>query len=184
MQAHNWIDLAGVVKGRWHVLTPAGKSANGKAMWLCRCACGTERVVASEHLVSGTSRSCGCLQKETTITRCKLQPFLALFNVLKRSAKRAGHPVAMSLEEFVNFTGISTCHYCDTGVVWIDAGYGPYNLDRKDTTLGYAKENCVVCCNACNRGKGNQFTYEEWVVMTSALKGLRNGNTKQHAATA
>lgn len=32
-----------------------------RAMWLCQCACGTTRTVESSKLVSGHTKSCGCL---------------------------------------------------------------------------------------------------------------------------
>ncbi len=32
--------------------------------WLCRCECGTERLVRPYRLRNGESRSCGCLQRE------------------------------------------------------------------------------------------------------------------------
>lgn len=35
---------------------------------MCRCACGVKRVVCLNNLVSGHSRSCGCLRSETTST--------------------------------------------------------------------------------------------------------------------
>lgn len=34
--------------------------------WLCRCDCGQETVVASHRLLSGNTRSCGCLKKRRT----------------------------------------------------------------------------------------------------------------------
>lgn len=39
-------------------------SINGKSYWMCRCDCGTERLVTTTTLVSGLSKSCGCLHKE------------------------------------------------------------------------------------------------------------------------
>lgn len=47
--------------GRWTVLD---SGVRGKA--LCRCKCGTERLVARGNLTSGQSRSCGCLKREVT----------------------------------------------------------------------------------------------------------------------
>ena len=50
--------------GRWTVLECAGVNKRNKSLWLCRCDCGTERVVSSELLRRGRSQSCGCLNKE------------------------------------------------------------------------------------------------------------------------
>lgn len=36
----------------------------GNAMWLCKCDCGNENVIAGTLLVSGHTKSCGCLRKE------------------------------------------------------------------------------------------------------------------------
>lgn len=40
--------------------------------WLCRCSCGGEVIVATSSLLSGRTRSCGCLRQEY-ITRRNLQ---------------------------------------------------------------------------------------------------------------
>jgi hypothetical protein len=46
--------------GSWTVLRNAGKNKHGQSMYLCRCVCGTEKLVMVGHLTSGASRSCGC----------------------------------------------------------------------------------------------------------------------------
>jgi hypothetical protein len=46
--------------GRWHVLRHAGRNKWRKAMWLCRCDCGTERAVIGASLLTGRSLSCDC----------------------------------------------------------------------------------------------------------------------------
>ena len=33
----------------------------GRSMWLCRCDCGKEKAIRSDHLKSGATTSCGCL---------------------------------------------------------------------------------------------------------------------------
>ena len=39
------------------------KDARGRSFWLCRCLCGTDAVVVSAgHLLSGHTKSCGCLK--------------------------------------------------------------------------------------------------------------------------
>ena len=35
-----------------------------KVMWLCKCDCGNEKVVASQDLKSGHTKSCGCMPKK------------------------------------------------------------------------------------------------------------------------
>jgi len=65
-----FIDLAGRVIGRWTVIEKVGKSTNNGTTWLCKCKCGTERVVSSNSLLMGNSNSCGCLRNELAHKRC------------------------------------------------------------------------------------------------------------------
>lgn len=51
-------------RGRWTLIEVAETDEKGFARWLCRCDCGNWRVVSAHSLVHGTSRSCGCLQRE------------------------------------------------------------------------------------------------------------------------
>jgi hypothetical protein len=43
------------------------KPYHGHAYYVCRCSCGkaTEKVVREDHLLSGSTKSCGCLRRET-----------------------------------------------------------------------------------------------------------------------
>lgn len=50
-------ELTGYVFGRWTVISYAGDG-----YWLCRCLCESTRNVDSSSLLSGRSRSCGCLR--------------------------------------------------------------------------------------------------------------------------
>ena len=58
------IDLTDQIFGYWTVIKRAPNNHRNQAMWLCRCRCGTERIVDGYSLRSGQSKSCGCLQKE------------------------------------------------------------------------------------------------------------------------
>lgn len=57
-------DLTGREFGRWTVVARSGLATDHTAKWLCRCSCGTEKVVHGTSLKKRSSRSCGCLQKE------------------------------------------------------------------------------------------------------------------------
>ena len=42
---------------------------NRTARWFCRCDCGAEVVVGSLRLRQGNTKSCGCLQRDVTVSR-------------------------------------------------------------------------------------------------------------------
>jgi hypothetical protein len=46
--------------GEWTVLKET-RSSDGRVAYLCRCSCGTERIITARQLVYGTSTSCGCV---------------------------------------------------------------------------------------------------------------------------
>lgn len=58
------IDLTGERFGRLTVIQPEGKNRHGSYMWLCRCDCGTMKVLNSSELRRGNVNSCGCLSRE------------------------------------------------------------------------------------------------------------------------
>ena len=58
------IDLTGQRFGRLMVVRYAGRSPGKKNLWLCKCDCGNEKVVAVDKLHSGNTKCCGCLQRE------------------------------------------------------------------------------------------------------------------------
>lgn len=63
------LDLTGQRFGRLTVLRREGTSGDGQKTYLCRCDCGTEKVVKSGNLRSGRTKSCGCFCREQTARR-------------------------------------------------------------------------------------------------------------------
>jgi hypothetical protein len=57
-------DLKGKRFSRLLVIRKRGHSKYGRQLWQCRCDCGRSTIVADNSLISGTTRSCGCLQRE------------------------------------------------------------------------------------------------------------------------
>jgi 5-methylcytosine-specific restriction endonuclease McrA len=51
-------------------------------------------------------------------------------------------------EAFEMFKG--ACHYCKR----VGCDEGMVGIDRKDNSRGYSTDNCVPCCETCNRAKG------------------------------
>jgi len=59
------LDLIGKKFGRWVVLKDVGNDKWGASQWLCVCGeCSNKKIVSRSNLVKGSSKSCGCLQKE------------------------------------------------------------------------------------------------------------------------
>lgn len=59
-----FIDLVGQKFGRWTVLKRVENLTSRDTKWLCRCECGTEKIVFGKNLRNGRSTSCGCYKKE------------------------------------------------------------------------------------------------------------------------
>lgn len=57
-------DLTGQTFGYWTVIKFAGHDIHNNAQFLCRCRCGTEKVVIGSNLRSAHSKSCGCRKRD------------------------------------------------------------------------------------------------------------------------
>ena len=156
-------------------------STKGRRRYSCKCECGDITEVSANNLKGGKVISCGCALKGCNRRR----PYEWLYSGMVASSKERGLTLDITYDDFAEFTKIEVCHYC-TGRVWwnphsTDHMRGEhtrsYNLDRKDSSLGYLKNNIVVCCTRCNRAKNNLFTYEEWVEIGKVIAefGKKNG---------
>jgi len=161
----------GNIFSRWSVIGDTYKASNSNNRYcLCKCVCGTIRPVLIVELQKGTSSSCGCTRGVR-----KLRPFESGLNLLIRQATKRKYAVNLTYDEYLEFTKIKNCHYCNNYIDW-----APFNmiknkacghhLDRKDDSLGYSKENCVVCCPRCNWAKGWYFTYDEWLQLGNVIR--------------
>jgi len=59
------LDLTGQKFGRLTAINPTEERSQGRVVWHCECECGNTIEVPSHSLVSGNTKSCGCLKKET-----------------------------------------------------------------------------------------------------------------------
>jgi hypothetical protein len=57
-------DLTNQRFGRLVAIKPTNKRSSGKIIWFCKCDCGNHCEVSSNNLVSGGTKSCGCLLQE------------------------------------------------------------------------------------------------------------------------
>ena len=62
---HSEIKTANLIGKRFGLLTVkerVGSDSNGRVQWFCLCDCGNTKIVSSNNLQSGDTKSCGCLQ--------------------------------------------------------------------------------------------------------------------------
>jgi hypothetical protein len=74
----------------------------------------------------------------------------------------------LTFEEYEKLI-VNPCYYCEKDIS-NERGSG---LDRLDNKVGYRLGNVVACCKACNVGKNEHFTPEEWKIMINALLASR-----------
>lgn len=63
-----FINLEGKRFGRLTVLADCNREQK-EIRWMCRCDCGAEKLINGYSLRKGLTKSCGCLQAETTAAR-------------------------------------------------------------------------------------------------------------------
>lgn len=68
----NYKDISGMRFGRLIALEPIGTAPHGKPLdWLCKCDCGHITVINGSRLRNGSTKSCGCLQRELSSERMR-----------------------------------------------------------------------------------------------------------------
>lgn len=148
-----FVDLVGKEFGHLKVVERAlrGDRKNRRAMWRCACQCGLESVVGSDALVSGKTKSCGCLAAAKTAERftkhghakgyTESREYVAWVNMRKRCSDRS-----MKCWPDYGGRGIAVCQEWEISFqaffehVGASPGRG-YELDRIDNDGGYAPGN-------------------------------------------
>lgn len=65
-------DITGHRNGRLVAIKCVGLDKDQRALWLCRCDCGAEKVVQSNNLVRPTgTKSCGCLRRDANAAKAR-----------------------------------------------------------------------------------------------------------------
>ena len=168
-----FINLIGKKFGRLTVIERVSNNKWGQTNWLCKCDCEKEKIIYGGSLTRKieSTKSCGCLRKETAGGLNKLNPGLAMMRVLisgyKYSAKKKGHIWNLTEEQFAEITK-KNCFYCGgkpeqtyKANKRVNGNYIYNGIDRKDNTKGYTIENSVPCCKTCNMAK-NSLTIQEF----------------------
>jgi len=144
-----FVNHEGETFGRLKVIEFIGSDSNRNTKYLCECTCGNKVEVVAYSLVSGQTRSCGCLQKELM------------------SKRRATHGMSHASEYYIWSSIKGRCYnkndkgYVDYGGRGIDMYEGwknsfeqfiydmgrrpneNYSIERADVNKGYHPDNCT-----------------------------------------
>jgi len=151
--------------------------------WNCQCECGNLTNSLTHHLISGNTKSCGCLKTETTKQNQKLSlPSVTKYEPNITSARKLWRQYCyqdklcnLSFEQWFEISQ-KECFYCGANQsneynvfsskkhasqFAKDNGDFLYNgLDRIDSSLPHTLDNVVSCCWTCNRAKNERTTKE------------------------
>lgn len=141
-----------------------------------RCDCGTEKLVGRDALISGRTRSCGCLCLETRTRHghCRNSKRTRLYYAWSAMMHRCYNP---NNKRFARYggRGITVCqrwhrfeHFAE------DMGEPPKgrSIERRDNRLGYDPQNCCWatptdqnnnrCCCRYFEFRGKRLTLPQW----------------------
>jgi hypothetical protein len=116
---------------------------NRSPYWVCECLCGVVKVIDGRHLNSGSTRSCGCLQKQvstkhgmhgTTEYKAWACMHQRCYNKLCTGYDNYGGRGITVCDAWQSFA----CFYADMG----PRPSKDHSLDRIDNDGPYCKENC------------------------------------------
>lgn len=171
------LNLVNVIFGRLTVIQKleSRRTSGGNIIvrWLCRCVCGSEKIVSTNSLRQGKVKSCGCLNRELVIERgydnkihggySKLISenhrikYQALVNIRER-AKRRGYESDLEFSDLPELTD-----FCPVFGIQYEKGSlknkdrSP-SIDRKNTNLPYLKkyrDNLIFISHRANRIKSD-----------------------------
>lgn len=190
-RALNFIDRTGLKYGRLLVLRLAEKPKGCKrSYWICKCDCGKEVRIDAAGMVSGRSKSCGCLQIEITIARGKHQESgkgktTAEYRAWCNMKTRCENPNTSHYKHYGG-RGIVICERWASSFenFLSDMGRRPsskHSVERIDTDKNYEPSNCKwgTDLEQSNNTRRNHFLEHDGKILTisqwSVVTGYRSG---------
>lgn len=138
---------------RLMAINDIGRTTDRHVLWLCRCDCGNYVNVSSRDLMTGHTKSCGCLQKDIIKEKRYKHGDRdgRLYSVWKSMKKRCENPNCKSYKWY-GAKGVSVCdewHNYSSFKKWADnngydenAEHGVCTIDRINPYGDYSPDNC------------------------------------------
>lgn len=141
--------LIGQKFGRLLVLELSHVDKNRKSYWKCACECNNTNIiiVLGSKLLSGHTKSCGCLRIEKTVARSTSHGMAhtSEYKIWCRMIQRCTNPNNPSFADYGG-RGILVCReWLNFESFFSDMGTRPSNrhsIERIDNSKGYCLENC------------------------------------------
>lgn len=139
--------LTGLMFGRLTVIDETPVRKGGQVCWQVQCECGNRRIVRGASLTQGTSKSCGCLQKERasqykTTHGMSKHPLYSTWISMRNRCYNRNEPAY----EHYGARGISVCERWNSFELFLeDMGDKPtpsHSIDRIDNNGNYEPGNC------------------------------------------
>lgn len=163
--------MTGQTFGRWTVVQYEGRNKFGSCLWLCRCECGSTKVINGADLRRGDSKSCGCLNHELARERLLQHGHTntAIYGEWARMKRRCRGNNAYDKKHYSD-RGIKVCdQWVNNFSAFYDyvsklPNYGQpgYSLDRVSNDQGYEPGNvrwASPVMQANNRSNNIVLTY-------------------------
>lgn len=145
------LDLTGQRFGRWIALEPRRRESDPfqQRHWLCRCDCGTEKIVNQRSLVCGDTLSCGCRLRdraqEPKQRRRRERRSTPEYGIWTRMRQRCMTPTHLDYPRYGG-RGITICPEWNSFERFLaDMGLRPtpqHSIDRIDNDGPYSAANC------------------------------------------
>lgn len=149
------IDLVHQRFCKWFVLQHGPSSKTGRSRWLCRCDCGTTKLVQSSHLRRGLSTQCRACAKFQGYKQISLSYWNHLINGAKKRDYEFNITIEEAWEQFLKQK--SKCVLTGQNLVFA-RNYGTdlqtASFDRIDSSKGYVADNIQWVHKDINMLKG------------------------------
>lgn len=171
--------IIGQVFGRWAVLEFSHSDHHRTTYWICRCECGTIKPVQGRQLKNGTTKSCGCFQRELTAKRNYIHG-LSRKNIYKIYYAMLNRCYNPKNAEYKNYgaRGISVCNRWRKSFpnFAYDVGEIPHgmSLDRINNNGPYSPENCRLATQSEQHNNRRNTRFLEFEGRTQTIKEWSN----------
>lgn len=149
IKKHNtkFIDLTGKIFGNLTVLQRTKNTTYGHPRYLCQCKCGMQKEIIGQHLKSGASSSCGCIQRAIASTYNSTHGLSGTrtYKIWKGMHKRCSNENSSGFYKY-GARGIHVDKKWNSFEQFFRyMGHPPtphHSIERKNNNMGYSKKNC------------------------------------------